>query len=390
MPMKTRPRGPAQTEKVQANRMLSSISASAQQARREPGHRTLRSFQEPLNGEKGVLVVSLDFELYWGVRDIASLDQVREKLIAARAAIPALLKLFADYEIHATWATVGMLFFNSKNELARSLPEPPRYARPDLSPYGEMESLGSDEATDPCHYAQSLIDAIRATPHQEIGTHTFSHFYCLEDGQDLKSFRADLRAAFDAARRAGIELKSLVFPRNQVNPDYLEACAELGIKTYRGTNYGWMYAPRKRHLESQFRRAVRLLDAHWNVSGHNTYEFREIHGAPMNLPASRYIGMYSRWLAPFEALRIRRIRREMLYAARRHRIYHLWFHPEDIGANPERGLALLRKVFDTYIVARERGAIESLTMNELYQKLTARKRSVGAEAICASSAGGLE
>jgi len=70
---------------------------------------------------KGILIVSLDFELYWGVRDIYSLDQTRAKLLAARSAIPALLDLFVEYGVHATWATVGMLFAETREELVHFL-----------------------------------------------------------------------------------------------------------------------------------------------------------------------------------------------------------------------------------------------------------------------------
>jgi 5-carboxymethyl-2-hydroxymuconic-semialdehyde dehydrogenase len=38
--------------------------------------------------------------------------------------------------------------------------------------------------------------------HQEIATHTFCHYYCLEDGQTAAAFAADLAAAVAAAREA--------------------------------------------------------------------------------------------------------------------------------------------------------------------------------------------
>lgn len=319
---------------------------------------------------KGILIVSLDFELYWGVRDIAGLDRYKDRLLAARAAVPGLLKLFADYQLHATWATVGMLFFGSKRDLLRSIPTPlPQYSRSELSPYQDLEDLGSDEYLDPYHYGQSLIQAIASTPHQEIGTHTFSHFYCLEDGQNCNTFRADLKAAVSAAKRLGVDIRSLVFPRNQVNQEYLTVCAELGIKAYRGNNAGWMYAPRPRHKESVVRRGTRLIDFYLNLSGHNTYNPNDAWGTlPVNVPSSRYLWMGSRWLRLLEPIRMRRMREEMSYAARHGRIYHLWFHPEDVGLDMERNLSFVRRVLDLFAGMREKGAIESLNMNEFVQR----------------------
>ena len=320
--------------------------------------------------DKGILIVSLDLELYWGVRDIARLDESRDKLLAARAAVPRLLDLFTRHEIHATWATVGMLFFHSKEDLLRCVPRTlPRYARRKLSPYEDLETLGANETQDPFHFAYSLVRAIASTPRQEIGTHTFSHYYCLEDGQDVDTFRADLNAGVSAASRLGIGIESLVFPRNQVNEGYLQACAEAGIRVYRGNNAGWMHARRQRRKESQPWRGLRLLDCYLNLSGHNTYDPREITGrVPMELPSSRYLRMNPRWLGPLEPLRMRRLRYEMQHAARHGRVYHLWFHPEDIGADADRNYSFLEKVFEGFADLREEGAMESLNMQEFFHR----------------------
>jgi len=328
------------------------------------------------NGEltrKGVFIISLDFELYWGVRDIQSLDQSRAKLLAARLAIPTVLSLFGEYGIHATWATVGMLFCESRQHLLSTAPRmKPQYTRMVLSPYQDSAGIGQDEQDDPYHYAQSLIRLINSTPHQEIGTHTFSHYYCLEDGQNAGAFQADLLAALQAAKDMNLKIESIVFPRNQVNPAYLHICEELGIITYRGNNAGWAYAPRRRDGESQLRRAIRLLDCYLNLSGHNTYDPEEIgHGLPMNLPSSRYLRMYSRPLGRLEALRLARIRNEITHAAHHGRIYHLWLHPEDFGSHFEKNMSFLRKILDHFAGARDRNEMESLNMRETFQKCRA-------------------
>ena len=59
----------------------------------------------------GALVISLDFELHWGVRDKRPVDgPYRENLLGAREAIPQMLDLFEEFGVAATWATVGFLF----------------------------------------------------------------------------------------------------------------------------------------------------------------------------------------------------------------------------------------------------------------------------------------
>src|SRR5687768_10583758 len=83
----------------------------------------------------GRFVISLDFELAWGVRDQPFRDHYRSNLLGARAAIPAILALFRRYEIHATWAIVGMLFHRTRAELVANAPaQMPEYADERLRP----------------------------------------------------------------------------------------------------------------------------------------------------------------------------------------------------------------------------------------------------------------
>src|SRR5882757_5578590 len=104
----------------------------------------------PQSMKKGNFVISLDFEIYWGVRDVLELDDYRDNLLGVRTVIPGLIHLFDKYAIHVTFATVGLLFFNDKNELLAGLPErKPVYANPHISPYeGHFDKVGKDETED--------------------------------------------------------------------------------------------------------------------------------------------------------------------------------------------------------------------------------------------------
>ena len=133
--------------------------------------------------DSGALVISLDFELFWGVRDKRTLAGYGRNILGSREVIPALLDLFSARKIGATWATVGFLFCADKEELLASLPRlQPIYSDVKLSPYGDLKMVGPDERRDPYHFGQSLVRRINAYEGQEIATHTFSHFYCLEEG----------------------------------------------------------------------------------------------------------------------------------------------------------------------------------------------------------------
>ena len=345
-------------------------------------------------GEKAALIISLDLELYWGWLDVHSLDTLRDRLSRMRSTVTRILGLFERYQIHATWATVGLLFFRSREELLEGLPAvKPEYEDRELSPYEGIGHIGANEEEDPFHYGGSLIEAIRGTPRQEIGTHTFAHYYCLESGQTEAAFRADLEAAIQAADRWGLKLRSLVFPRNQVNPEYLKTARELGIQAYRGAGSHWLYRGRKRSEESALRRAVRLLDAYVSLSGHHAVTFEEVGlERPFNLPASRLLRPYWPALRVFEPLRLARINSGLEYAARKRRIYHLWFHPEELAMDQDENLAVLERVLARFAILRQRGQMESLHMGELAARLTALEgevepgRRAAAGALAASGA----
>ena len=322
----------------------------------------------------GTFVISLDYELFWGVRDKRTIKSYGANLRGTRQAVPAMLELFRAHGIRATWATVGFLFFERKTELLANLPvAQPAYADANLSPYPALPEVGEDETADPYHFGLDLLRQIQATPGQEIGTHTFCHYYALERGQTAETFRADLAAAIAAGRRVGVEIKSLVFPRNQYNAEYLAIGRELGLTSYRGNEPHWIYKERSEEQQALWKRGARLLDAYVNISGHHTFRLEEVAGAqpPFNIPASRFLRPWSRRLVAGEELRLRRIEAGMTHAARSGEIFHLWWHPENFGANLPENMANLTRLIRHYERLRGSHGFRSATMGELAEHLLA-------------------
>lgn len=330
-----------------------------------------------LVAQPGAFVISLDFELNWGVRDQQSLAQYGPNLLGVRQAVPAMLALFQKFGLHATWATVGLLFFDTKAELLAHLPAVrPQYADPLLSPYEALDAVGPDEQTDPYHFGLSLLRQIRATPGQEIGTHTFCHYYCLERGQTPEAFRHDLAMAVQVGQEQGLPLRSLVFPRNQYNAAYLEICRELGISSYRGNEQSWIYKERSEEQQSLYKRGARLLDAYFNLSGHHCHSLQDIaRSQPFNIPASRFLRPWSGRLKVLEGQRLQRIKAGMDHAARNGLLYHLWWHPHNFGANLPQNMAVLEQIAEHFQALQRRYQFESLTMNELSDRLSVSNSS---------------
>jgi hypothetical protein len=314
----------------------------------------------------GALVVSLDFELHWGVRDLP-LELHRARILGAREAVVRMLDLFDEYGISATWATVGMLFAETRTEMEEFLPAVrPGYRDRRLDPYGER--IGASESEDPLHFAPSLIRRIQAQGRQEIGSHTFSHYYCLEPGQTVLQFKADLNSAVGIAARRGIRIQSLVLPRNQMTAEHLAVLPEFGVRCYRGVESHWLYRSRKRSdRQAALKRMGRLADAYVNLTGHNLVEWPELQARasaapPVNVPSSRYLRSYSSLLAPARTLELERIRSGMRAAARHRKAFHLWWHPEDFGTHLNENIAGLRTVLDEYRSLRDAEGMQSLPM----------------------------
>ncbi len=320
----------------------------------------------------GTFVISLDFEIHWGVSDTHTIESYNENLRNVPQIINRLLQIFREKNIHATWATVGMLFCKSKEELfAYVKPEHrPDYVRKEVSNYIVAQQAGNNEEKDPYHFAPSLVRKIIDTPGQEMATHTFSHYYCLEPGQTPEAFSHDLTAAVAIAKKENVDLYSIVFPANQFKKDHLEECKKQGIKCYRGNYPSWMYQLKAKAEEGLWKRFCRLLDNYLPVNGSRLVEVTMNDGL-MNIPSSCFLRPYSKRLSFLEGLRVIRIKREMTAAARKKKIYHLWWHPHNFGQNMEKNFSILYKILEHYQLLEKKYNLQSLTMAEIYKMTTA-------------------
>lgn len=314
----------------------------------------------------GALVISLDFELLWGWRDALPPGggPYRDNLLGSRQIIPKMLDLFERYDVAATWAAVGMLFAGTRSELQRFQPTVrPQYADGRLCAY--QEPLGEDELVDPLHFGRTLIDAIRVRPRQEIGTHTFSHFYCLEPGATDVAFAADLESAVAIAAHNDLRLRSIVFPRNQHNPAFARQLIQAGITTFRGTERHTIHrANQAAEYNRIYRRGGRLIDTYLELSGANVTAWADVPQANglYNVPASCFLRPVNSGRRPLERLRYRRITRAIEHAAKTNGIYHLWWHPHNFGVNQRENLEFLTHIFEFFAKCQKQYGMQSFSM----------------------------
>lgn len=319
----------------------------------------------------GSFVISLDYELMWGMFDVVSKDGYGKTNVEnVPQVIYRLVDLFQKYDVHATFATVGMLMYNNKQELVADMPiVRPSYDIPERSAYNG--TIGDIKEYEELLFFQlPVVESLKLSNVIEVGTHTYCHYYCWEKGQTIEQFDADIKKAVEVANHNGIELKSIIFPRNQVSPEHLKVCSKYGITSYRGNALKYFNEPMSK-AEAIKNRICRLLDAYINVGGMSTVPYSDIdvNEQPVNLRASRLLRPYIPLLSCFEGLRLKRMKAEMLYAAKKGEMYHIWWHPHNFGLYMEQNLAFLEELLKCYKDCHLRYGMQSYTMKELCKEL---------------------
>lgn len=318
-----------------------------------------------------IFTISLDFELHWGGFEKWPLNESKKAyFIRTRELIPDLLKIFAESDIHVTWATVGLLMHQDRKALEMNLPKVPvSYDQENLSAfhYLKTQGIGKDEQEDPFHFADSLVRQIIATPGQELGTHTFGHYYCNEAGQTIEMFRSDLQSADMAAATYGQQLKSLVFPRNQFNENYLKVCADQGIRIARSNPIDWWWQIGSTQQESLWKRLNRGLDAYFSIGGKTSYPLETIQqvAGVYLMPASRLLRPYNAKELFLNKKKISRIKTEMSVAAQNGEVYHLWWHPHNFGGNPTENINGLQEIAHHFQYLKKEFGMQGMNMGEL-------------------------
>ncbi len=316
----------------------------------------------------GIFTISLDFELYWGVLDSKPLKVYEKNILGAHEAVREILYLFEKYSIHASWAVLGYLYFENFEELKENLPPLiPTYEQKNFSSYEYFKKL--EKLDKRLLFAKDDILNIKTFKFQEIASHTFSHYYCMERGQNKDQFLNDIFYAKKKAKEFGIDLKSIVFPRDQYSKECLSMLKKLGFLAYRGNPNHIIYKPStQKSKQNIFRKSLLLLDSHFDLTGDNSAKI-DAKELPVNIPSSRFLRPVSKNRA-VNFLRLRRIKNQMEYAAKNRRLFHLWWHPHNFGINTKKNMRFLEEILIFYKEMEAKYSMLSLSMKEaaLYAK----------------------
>ena len=310
--------------------------------------------------ENAKFIISLDFELKWGVFD--ALDEKYDKnLLGVRDAIPKILELFKQYDIHATWATVGMLFNQSKEDFELYKPKHlPSYNNSNLNPYIN-NVIGKNEKEDKLYYGHELIKLVQSYENQEIASHAYSHYNALACGQTIVEFEDDVKSAIKIAKdKFNIDLRSYVFAKNEIKEEYLLVLEKHGFIICRSNPNHTLY--NQGQNLNKFQKIIRYADSYINLTGKYNSVLKKEEKISF-VQGDRFLRPHKNKI--FSFLMKRRIKSEMLYAAKNNKIYHLWWHPHNFGICLEENLTNLKDILKYYKYLNEKYKMESLCMCEL-------------------------
>lgn len=320
---------------------------------------------EPLRLDRGVFVLSLDFELGVSCVDDPRLYRaLRPSIEGARRAIPLLLRLLERYNISATWAVVGQLF------------------RDDDALEFEVEDWVRREIPKEHLCAPELIDQIIAcrVP-QDIGSHTYRHLNMAAAELDDSVLDDELSACSRMAARQGIVLRSFVFPFNSIGR--LGHLARHGFTSFRGANCEWyIRGDSGRHpLYGKLRLGLKLLDDLLALPPPVKLPQRTDHNL-INIPHSMF---YGGKVAGFGLVsigrQVKKALRGLSRAVRRSAVFHLWTHPQNLGKGTDEALAGLEEVFRVVCRYRDEGVLDVMSMAALADRLNESHGTGGTNAV---------
>ena len=296
------------------------------------------------------IIISIDFEMRWGVHDLYGLniEGYKKNLINSRQAVTSTLNMFKERNIRATWATVGALALNDWNEYFSYKPPIPNYSNK------KLKILDSYSKIDPeglFHFAPDLVKSIVETEGQELGSHSFSHLYFLEEGITAKDFVDDallVKKIFEEKFKSSPV--SIVFPRNQIN--FKENFYEPNLMIYRSIPDLYSYNSNLRKIINLYEILSPIISGPFNQ---NTMYSTGNFFIRFNLPNVLW------------NLQLKKIKNKLMNLRNGENL-HIWWHPHNVGVNLEKGLDRFEQLFDLIANEININDLTSCNMKDLLNK----------------------
>jgi len=325
---------------------------------------------------KGILVISQEIELAWGVHQTKAYYKLSKDGKRERTALSCLLQIYREYDVSITWGIVGHLFLERCNGK-----HPVSY-----TPDWYKDDPGTSLKRDPLWYGKDMVEEILNDPqNHEIASHSFSHVPFNSCSREVAEF--EIEQCIKIAKEYGIKLKSFIFPYNLAGYfDLLEkygfvTCRTLSLKEGKknkesksklGKIRSTIYENLKKVIygdkvssskyKSSFIRLANKFNILFNPYPIPTHLPTKILNNLYAIPMSKYLPL-SEDRDLLNQLKIKRIKEAIDKAIERREILHLWSHLRDF--KKERDFQNLCEILDYASEKREKEQLSILPMKSV-------------------------
>lgn len=303
----------------------------------------------------GTFTISLDTELAWGTFDTKNgCDPYREAYLRGPEIVNRLCVLFEQYDISATWAVVAHLFEDCDGH--QDFPTVDFDWIDEW--YGELPCESGVERE--MWYSPTILESIKTcSPGQDIGLHGYTHLILGHPSCPQRAAERELSAAVAVLEDHGISPSSFVFPRNQIG--HLDVLENSDIDVYRGYDDIWFERWQlPRYLRKPFRFANEVLS--WTPP----VVTPRVNNGLVEIPGSQaFRPFHDGWEYAPGRTRFRRAKKGLDTAAETGKIFHLRFHPFDLGFDLDRLLDSLQDIFRYADMLRDENRLEIRSLSEI-------------------------
>lgn len=298
-------------------------------------------------------VLSLDCELLWGSHYIGGEERFSYLRQGFEGFYEKLLASLEKVRIRGTFAFVAAMVMEPDSFLALANAAPNEFYRDRLFQLHAKASRKPKSWFNP-----DIVRRVASAPMgHEIGSHSLTHirFTDPEVTSEIALFELNQSCDILSDFLGGRSVSSFVFPESKIG--HLEALAKSKIRLYRDRNRYW-YAnlPYQRgwhFLDQLLAIQPRVVDLSRDGAGNSCV------GGSMTILG--YDGIRS---AIPDSARFLKIKKGIDAAIAARQVFHLWFHPWNLGSSGRMG-ELLDAVLEYVRLKESEGLISVNTMNEL-------------------------
>lgn len=307
-----------------------------------------------------MFIMSLDCEGKWGMAD--GLQSYHHRLLTSDRLEGAYRQLLAMLDRHGIAATFAFVMaFALDEEERRQFPmldEAKNADDPWLRHYWDSLKAGQGDGW----HLPKALEMVRSAGAHEIASHSFCHRPFGDSSLDPAGAAAELAAAEQAARLKQVELKTLVFPRNEVGN--LPAVRAAGYLGYR------------QRLQRRGGRIAALLEE-FDTRRRPQPPTPAVDGLVPIPPGHFFNWRFGlRKLVP-PAVTVARWRGQLERCARDGGVVHLWLHPHNLLTGPGTS-SVLSDVLAYVGQLRDARSLDVLTQQEYCERIIAvRVRTLG-------------